>query len=52
MNLLKMVKVGGQSVIITAFLREITLEWNMLPDEVRDKAGTKEFIRLVRNLDF
>ena len=27
-------------------------QWNMLPDEVRDKAGTKEFIRLVRNLDF
>ena len=23
----------------------------MLPDEVRDKAGTKEFIKLVRNLD-
>ncbi len=27
-------------------------QWNMLPEDVRDKAGTKDFTKRIRNLDF
>ena len=51
-NILSLPKVNSTKHGLNSFKYYAAKQWNMLPDEVRDKAGTKEFIRLVRNLDF
>ena len=51
-NILSLPKVNRTKHGLNSFKYYAAKQWNMLPDEVRDKAGSKEFIKLVRNLDF
>ncbi len=46
------VRFARQVEIIKCFPNMTAKQWNMLPEEVRDKAGTKDFIKRIRNLDF
>ncbi len=39
-------------ILLSLFKYYAAKQWNMLPEEVRDKAGTKDFIKRIRNLDF
>ena len=46
-NILSLPKVNSTKHGLNSSKYYAAKQWNMLPDEVRDKAGTKEFIRLV-----
>ena len=50
--MLSVPKVNSTKHGFNSFKYYVTKQWNMLPDELHDKAGTKEFLKLVQNLDF
>ncbi len=49
---LSLPKVNSPKYGLNSFKYYAAKQWNMLPEEVRDKAGTKDFIKRIRNLDF
>jgi len=51
-NILSLPKVNSTKHGLNSFKYYAAKQWNMLPEEVRDKAGTKDFFKLIRNLDF
>ena len=50
--MLSLSKVNSTKHGLNSFKYYAAKQWNMLPDKVHDKTGTKEFIRLLQNLDF
>ena len=51
-NILVLPKVNSTKHGLNSFKYYAAKQCNMLPDKIRDKADTKEFIRLVQNFDF
>ena len=51
-NILSLPKVNTTRHGLTSFKYFAAKQWNMLPDNIRSKAGTKEFIGCIRKVNF
>ena len=51
-NILSLPKVNTKRHGLTSFKYFAAKQWNMLPDNIRSKAGTKQFIGCIRKVNF